>query len=112
MISYNLFCSFAYTIYNMSHNMMVPLSTHNSSQRGLLAVFNNVANVMVTGIFVALLFPMLIHPMMGSKEVWIGVMSVICIAMFPVMLLEYYFTKERVSEELQTARPVKVPYVA
>ncbi|MGN1026309.1 MAG: MFS transporter, partial [Faecousia sp.] len=34
MISYNLFYSFAYTIYNMSHNLMVPLSTRNTTQRG------------------------------------------------------------------------------
>ena len=33
MISYNLFFSFAYTIYNMSHSMMVPLSTRNSTLR-------------------------------------------------------------------------------
>lgn len=30
MLSYNLFYSFAYTIYNMSHNLMVPLSTRNT----------------------------------------------------------------------------------
>ena len=29
MITYNLYFSFAYTIYNMSHNLMVPLSTRN-----------------------------------------------------------------------------------
>ena len=30
MISYNLYYSFAYTIFNMSHNLMVPLSTRNT----------------------------------------------------------------------------------
>ena len=40
MLSYNLFYSFAYTIYNMSHNLMVPLSTRNTLQRGGLSVFN------------------------------------------------------------------------
>lgn len=34
MISYNLFYSFAYTIFNMSHGLMVPLSTRNTTQRG------------------------------------------------------------------------------
>ena len=37
MLSYNLFYSFAYTIYNMSHNLMVPLSTRNIAQRGKLS---------------------------------------------------------------------------
>ena len=31
MVSYNLFYSLAYTIYNMSHNLMVPLSTRNTT---------------------------------------------------------------------------------
>ena len=37
MISYNLFYSFAYTIFNMSHNLMVPLSTRNTTDRGGLS---------------------------------------------------------------------------
>lgn len=112
MISYNLFFSFAYTIYNMSHSMMVPLSTRNSSQRGLLAVFNQVASVMVTGILAALIFPMLILPMIGSSKVlWISVMTIICIVMLPLMLLEYYYTKERVTEEFQYTKEIKVPYI-
>ena len=111
IISYNLFFSFAYTIYNMSHNMMVPLSTRNSSQRGVLAVFNQVATIMVTGIIAALIFPMVILPMIGSSQtLWIRVMSVLCIIMSPVMLLEYYFTKERVTEELGKVETVKIPY--
>ena len=112
MISYNLFFSFAYTIYNMSHSMMVPLSTRNSQQRGVLAVFNQVSAVMVTGIIAALIFPSLILPLIGSsKPLWIGSMSIIAVAMLPVMLLEYYFTKERVTEELGRAKEVKVPYI-
>ena len=111
IISYNLFFSFAYTIYNMSHNMMVPLSTRNSSQRGVLAVFNQVATIMVTGIIAALIFPMVILPMIGSSQtLWISVMSVLCIIMMPVMLLEYYFTKERVTEELGKVETAKIPY--
>ena len=112
MISYNLFFSFAYTIYNMSHSMMVPLSTRNSQQRGVLAVFNQVSAVMVTGIIAALIFPMAILPLIGSsKSLWIGSMSIIAVAMLPLMLLEYYYTKERVTEELGHAKEVKVPYV-
>ncbi len=91
--------------------MMVPLSTRNSSQRGVLAVFNQVATIMVTGILAALIFPMVILPMIGSSQtLWISVMSVLCIIMLPVMLLEYYFTKERVTEELGKVGTVKIPY--
>ena len=60
MLSYNLFYSFAFTIYSMSHGLMVPLSTRNLEQRGSLSVFNNVASVMISGIIVALVFPMVV----------------------------------------------------
>ncbi len=100
MLSYNLFYSIAFTIYNMSHTLMVPLSTRNTTQRGSLSVFNNVASVMISGIIVALIFPMVVMPMLGAdKGLWIAVMSGISILALPLTLMEYYFTKERVTEE-------------
>ncbi len=109
MVSYNLFYSFAYTIYNMSHNLMVPLSTRDVQQRGSLAVFNNIAAVMISGIIVALIFPMVVMPMLGAnQEAWVGLMGVISILALPLTLMEYYFTKERITEEaaLGDAAPV------
>ena len=85
MISYNLFYSFAYTIFNMSHGLMVPLSTRDSTARGGLSVFNQITTIMMSGILVALVFPMVIMPMIG------------------VDLLEYFFTKERITEETDKA---------
>ncbi len=100
MLSYNLFYSFAFTIYNMSHNLMVPLSTRNTKQRGLLSVFNNVSSIMIAGIIVALIFPMVIMPALGANQsAWIVLMSVISILALPLTVVEYYFTRERVTEE-------------
>ncbi len=100
MVSYNLFYSFAYTIYNMSHNLMVPLSTRDVRQRGSLAVFNNIASVMISGIIVALIFPMAVMPALGANQsAWLGLMSVLSILALPLTLVEYYFTKERITEE-------------
>ncbi len=100
MVSYNLFYSFAYTIYNMSHNLMVPLSTRNVEARGSLVVFNNIASVMISGIIVALIFPMVVMPALGANQsAWLGLMSVISILALPLTVVEYYFTKERITEE-------------
>ncbi len=102
MVSYNLFYSLAYTIYNMSHNLMVPLSTRNTTQRGSLSVFNQISNIMMTGILVALVFPMVIMPRIGvDRGKWIAFMSALSILALPLTLLEYYFTKERVTLESQ-----------
>ncbi len=111
MVSYNLFYSFAYTIYNMSHSLMVPLSTRDVKQRGSLAVFNNIAAVMISGIIVALIFPMVIMPMLGVDSAkWITVMSVISILALPLTLLEYYYTRERVTEEKRGEEEKKISF--
>lgn len=109
ILSYNLFYSFSYTIFNMSHNLMVPLSTRDTIQRGGLSVFNQIATIMMSGILVALIFPMVIMPAIGvDKNKWIMLMSVLSIMALPLTLLEYYFTKERVTEETQeeTKEPI------
>ncbi len=111
ILSYNLFYSFAYTIYNMAHNLMVPLSTRNTLQRGSLSVFNQIATIMMSGILVALVFPMLIMPTLGvDKSKWILAMSIFSILSLPCILLEYYFTKERITEEKTGIEEKKVPF--
>ena len=111
MLSYNLYYSISYTIYNMSHNLMVPLSTRNTTQRGVLAVFNNISTIMMSGILVALVFPMVIIPSLGtSKTMWIIAMSILACISLPLVLVEYYFTKERVTAELGGQKEEKVPF--
>lgn len=111
IFSYNLFYSFAYTIYNMSHSLMVPLSTRNSIQRGSLSVFNQIATIMVSGILVALVFPMLIMPLLGvDKSLWILLMTIFSLLSFPCILMEYYFTKERITEEKGDQKEKKVKF--
>lgn len=111
LLSYNLYYAFASTIYNMSHGLMVALSTRNTEERGGLSVFNNIANIMVTGIIVALVFPMVVMPMIGvNKQLWLLVMGTLSVLILPLTLFEYFFTKERITEEIGTAvemRPLK-----
>ena len=112
MLSYNLFYSFAYTIFNMSHNLMVPLSTRDTTDRGGLSVFNQISTIMMSGILVALIFPMVIMPMLGvDKAKWIAVMTILSVISLPLTLLEYYFTKERVTEESLDDEEKKIPFL-
>ena len=113
MVSYNLFYSLSYTIFNMSHNLMVPLSTRNTQERGALSVFNQIATIMMSGILVALVFPMVIMPKIGAdKAKWIPLMSALSILALPLTLLEYYFTKERVTAEVQNTKESQVSFIA
>lgn len=110
-LSYNLFYSVAYTMFNMSHGLMVPLSTRDMDQRGKLSVFVQVATIMMSGIFVALVFPAVILPVIGIDQgMWITVMSIFSIIALPLTLLQYFFTKERISAEAGADDAPRIPY--
>ena len=112
IFSYNLFYSFAFTIYTMAHSLMVPLSTRNTVQRGGLSVFNQISTIMISGIVVALIFPMAIMPIVGvDKTSWIILMGIISGLALPLTLIEYYFTKERITEEKSGEEEKKVPFL-
>lgn len=100
VISFNLFYGLAFNLFTMSHNLMVPLSTRNIEQRGSLSVLNNIANTMMTGIIAALIFPAVILPVLGANpKLWLITISILSIIAFPLIVLEYYFTKERITLE-------------
>jgi len=111
ILSYNLFYSVAFTFYNMSHNLMCPLSTRNLQERGQLSVFNQITTIMMAGIVVALVFPMVVMPVIGiDQSKWIVLMSVLSIAALPLTLLEYFFTKERITLEQGDEQPKEVSF--
>ena len=112
VFSYNFFYSVAYSIYNMSYNLQVPLSTRNAQQRGLLSVFNQVSVIAISGILVALIFPMVVLPLIGvDKTKWLLVMIILSVIALPLTLIQYYFTKERVTEEKKDDNSTKVPFL-
>ena len=106
VVSYNLFFAFAFTIYNMSHTLMVPLSTRNTKQRDGLAMLTSTGTSMLPGLLTTIILPVLINTIgvgAAAQGAWITVMSILSILAIPATLLEYYFTKERVTEDTITA---------
>lgn len=106
VVSYNLFFAFAFTIYNMSHILMVPLSTRNSKQRDSLAMLTSTGTSMLPGLLVTIILPIMINAIgvgAAAQSKWVTVMSALSILAIPATLLEYYFTKERVTEDGMTA---------
>lgn len=102
IVSYNLFFAFAFTIYNMSHALMVPLSTRNTKQRDSLAMLTSTGTSMIPGFLVTIILPIMIRAFgvgNDSQGTWIRMMSILSVLAIPATLIEYYFTKERVSEE-------------
>lgn len=102
VVSYNLFFAFAFTIYNMSHTLMVPLSTRNTKQRDSLAMLTSTGTTMLPGLLVTIILPIMINAIgvrSAARGAWMSVMSILSILALPATLIEYYFTKERVTEE-------------
>ena len=99
-VSYNLYFAFAFTMYNMTQMLLVPLSTRNTKQRDGLAMMVSMGQSMLPGALVYLIFPLVFLPMMGADQAsWARVMSIISCLFLPGAILQYYFTKERVSED-------------
>lgn len=98
-VSYNLYYAVAYPVYFLAHSLMVPLSTRNSKQRGVLSVISNTANMGAAGLFAAILFPMFIYPHLGSQASWLIVMSVLGAIALVAVALEFCYTRERITEE-------------
>lgn len=106
VVSYNLFFSLAFTIYNMSHALMVPLSTRNTKQRDTLALLSKTGADMIPGMLISVIMPIIIRSFgVGSnaQDTWIQMMSILSVLAIPATLLEYYFTKERVTAESMEA---------
>ncbi len=115
-IGYNLYYAVAYPFYYTSHSALVSLSTRNSSGRSLLATASNGAQVAAAGA-AGMVGPFIINalgllPQTNSqtgellpfdpaeaKNKW-SILIIILIACLVVgCLLEYYFTRERITEE-------------
>ncbi len=109
-VSYNLYYAVAYPFFYTAHSSMVALSTRNSKHRGLLATFSNASGVAAVGIGASILVPMLLQSFLfvekdgaidavASYNNWRIVMIALCIITFLGIMLEYYFTRERITEE-------------
>ena len=114
MISYNLFFSLAFSTYSLSHAMMVPLSTRDTKQRDSLAMLSSMAISMLPGALTTVVMPLLVR-FIGVGEAargnWLTVMGCLSVVAIPATLIEYYFTKERVTEEL-SGRQEQISFAA
>lgn len=104
-ISYNLFAALANPVYSNSHYLMVSLSTRNLDQRGKLSVAANIPAVAGNGLVSSILMPAVLGWIRSapSNDVvqnrWQLVMTAFAAAAFLGCVLEYLFTRERITEE-------------
>ena len=100
--SYNLFFAVSYTMYNLSNVTTVPVSTRDSKKRDSLAMVQSMGINMVSGLILAVIFPSFVLPYIGVDQGrWIKVMGIISLFTIVGTVVQYYFTRERVTEEME-----------
>lgn len=112
-IGYNLWFAVAYPFYYIPHSSLVTLSTRNSTDRSLLATISNATALAAMGLtsmilpfFMGLLFvdngnggiDHGIDPLKSYNNWRIFVIALMVIT-FIGTIIEYYFTRERITEE-------------
>ena len=113
VVSYNLFFSLAFSTYSLSHSLMVPLSTRDTKQRDSLAMLTSTGTAMIPGTLVTIVMPLLVKSIgvgSGARCTWITVMSILSVIALPGTLMEYYFTKERVTTQLSAEKTEEVSF--
>jgi glycoside/pentoside/hexuronide:cation symporter, GPH family len=100
-IAYNLYYAVAYPIYNTANSTLIAVSTRNSQKRGALASFVNIAALGVMGAG-SMVFPILMSFVLKEDQnMWFLVMLAVGIFAVFTIYLQYKFTRERVTEEIQ-----------
>lgn len=110
-IAYNLYYAVAYPIYNTANATMVPVSTRDSEKRSVLASMSNFAGLGVMGAG-SMVFPVLMTMFLsttneagetvytGFGTQWFVIMLAVAIFTALTVILQFKFTRERVTEEL------------
>lgn len=97
--SYTVFYAVAFTMYSTAHTLMVPLATLDPAERVSLSSIAG-APEMVAGTLVAVLFPTFVLPRIGiNRAGWLTVMLIVGVLSLPITWLEYFFSRERVTED-------------
>ena len=108
-ITYNLFAALANPVYSNAHYLMVSLSTRDLDARGKLSVVANIPAVAGNGLVSSILMPAVLGWIKAGETLgegyqvvqnrWQLVMGAFAVAAFLGCLLEYFFTRERITEE-------------
>lgn len=113
VIAYNLFYAVAFPLYNTANSALVPVSTRNGNQRNVLASFVNMALLGGAGAG-SIVFPMIMlifanampgaynelgEPILPTSNGYLILFIIIGVITFLGCVAQYYFTRERVTEE-------------
>ena len=103
IVSYNLFYSVGYTMWYMAYEMSAALSTRNVKQRSGNSIAGQITKNIGTGM-VSITFPLILQGICAAigQNLQVGyltVMAIMCCVAVPLTFMQYFFTRERITEE-------------
>lgn len=103
IISYNLFYSVGYTMWYMAYELSAALSTRNFQQRKNNSMAGQITKNMGTGL-ISILFPTILAAVVrmvggNNREGYLLCMSIMCCVAVPLTFVQYFYTRERITEE-------------
>lgn len=102
-VAYNLFYSVGYTMWYISYELSAALSTRNVKQRSGNSIAGQITKNIGTGM-ISILFPTILIAIGGSiggdnRKGYLLCMAVMCCIAVPLTFIQYFFTRERITEE-------------
>lgn len=105
VVTYNLFASIANPVYGTAHYLMVSLSTRDTKQRTKLSVIANIPAVAGNGLIGSIIMPVILSwinaagDTIGIQQRWRMILVFFSVFASIGCLLEYLYTRERITEE-------------
>lgn len=90
------------TFFYLFRDNIVSVATRNPSEKAKLKFIRQMSWTLISGIIIGMLFTMVVLPLWLEKNIkgYPILMIIISIAAIPLLLIEYYYTKERVIEDV------------
>lgn len=101
-IAFNFYYAIAYTMWNISKELMPAVSTRNVNQRKNLSMAAQIVGNVGTGL-VSILFPTILAAICGmtasTAQGYLASMSIVAVIAVALAFVQYFYTRERVTEE-------------
>lgn len=112
--SYIIYNSLGLTLYNTFTGNIIPLTTRSFSERTTIQFMRKLALTLISGILIGLVLTSVIYYqiLIHNRDAWAYLMIVLCLLSVPLVFLEYYYTRERVMEDVEEStgsREVSMP---
>lgn len=109
MLSFVLYTSVGYTVYNFITGVnggvsaMTGLITRSFKERTDVGFFRKMSVTIISGILIGLVLMSVIYYrfLINNRDAWWKLILGLCVCAIPLLFIEYFWTKERVTEDAQ-----------